>query len=141
MALFALQSCVDNKSTFPDEANVYYGTLTVGDYTEDMVGISVTENLESTAVDIFFDDVKFAKAMPVRVDITAKDVPCRREAEILHFSAENIDPYMNREEKPQRKYRFSEISGTVIGNELVLSARMEDEGKGDFVFRGVYKAE
>lgn len=136
MALFALQSCVDNKSTFPDEANVYYGTLTVGDYTEDMVGISVTENLESTAVDIFFDDVKFAKAMPVRVDIIVKNVPCVKSADMLRFSAEDIDPYMNREELPQKKYRFSEISGTIVGNELVLSAKMEDDSKGSFRFRG-----
>lgn len=136
----AFQACIDNSTTFPEESGVFYGNLSVGDYTE-YTGISITPNSDSTAVDVFFDDVKFAKLMPVRVDIAVKDVPCVKNAEILVFSAQNVDPYMNTEELPQRGYRFSEISGTVMGNELQLSAKMADDLEGTpagkrFSFRG-----
>lgn len=124
----ALVSCVDNGTTFPEDTDgVYYGNLTVGDYTE-RVGISVTETSDTT-VDVFFDNVKFAKAMPLRIDITVKDVPCIKANGIIAFSATDVDPYMNKEKEPQPEYRFAEIAGAVEGNELVLEARMSDDLK------------
>ena len=73
-----LLSCVDNSTTFPEETDgVYYGDLAVGDYTQKNVGISVTETSDTT-VDVFFDNVKFAAAMPLKIDITVKDVPSRQ---------------------------------------------------------------
>ena len=136
-----LLSCVDNSMTFPADADgVYYGDLVVGDYTQKSVGISVTETTDST-VDVFFDNVKFAAAMPLKIDITVKDVPCIKAGGVLSFSAVDIDPYMNREKEPQPKYRFATISGAVEGDELVLVARMADDlkpslaGK-DFTFKG-----
>ena len=55
LPLFLL-SCVDNSSTFPENADgVFYGRLTVGSYTQDNVGISVTVVSDST-VDVFFND-------------------------------------------------------------------------------------
>lgn len=138
-AFFALHSCEENNTTFPNEADgVYRGKLTVGDYTRD-AGISITENGDST-VDIFFDNVKFAALMPVKIDITLKDIPCS-SGEVLSFSAENVDPYINKETVPQPGYRFSRVEGTVTGNELLLSAKMASglaayvAGK-DFFFRG-----
>ncbi len=140
LSLALLTSCVENSATFPEDAEgVYYGDLTVGDYTE-RAGISVTEASDST-VDVFFDNVKFAKAMPLRIDITVKSVPSRKAGGVLSFSAVDIDPYMNREKEPQPKYRFATISGAVEGDELVLVARMADDlkpslaGK-DFTFKG-----
>lgn len=140
LAFVAFQSCVDNNTTFTGEDGVYYGNLTVGEYTE-MAGISVTE-ITDTTVDIFFDNVKFAKAMPVRIDITVKGVRSEKTADMLSFSAVNIDPYMNKEPDPQPGYRFSEIYGVVVGNELSLSAKMADDLKGtpagkNFAFKGV----
>ena len=124
----ALVSCVDNGTTFPEDTDgVYYGNLTVGDYTE-RVGISVTETSDTT-VDVFFDNVKFAKAMPLRIDITVKDVPCIKANGVIAFSATGVDPYMNKEKEPQPEYRFAEIAGAVEGNELVLEARMSDDLK------------
>ena len=120
-----LLSCIGNGSTFPKDADgVFYGNLTVGDYTE-RVGISVTETSDTT-VDVFFDDVKFAKAMPLRIDINVKNVPYQKVNGILGFSAFDIDPYMNREKEPQPEYRFSTISGVVDGDRLQLEARMAD---------------
>ena len=136
-----LTSCVENSATFPEDTDgVYYGDLVVGDYTQKSVGISVTETTDST-VDVFFDNVKFAAAMPLKIDITVKDVPCIKAGGVLSFSAVDIDPYMNREKEPQPKYRFATISGAVEGDELVLVARMADDlkpslaGK-DFTFKG-----
>ena len=139
----ALQSCVDNSATFPEEADgIYYGNLTVGDYTE-RVGISVLEN-ENSRVDVFFNDIKFAKGMPVRIDMTVKGIASQTNDGVLSFSAKNIDPYMNKEEKPQSKYRLAEISGMVVEKELLLSAMMSDTLKGSFAgkrfsFRGTCK--
>ena len=124
----ALVSCVDNGTTFPEDTDgVYYGNLTVGDYTE-RVGISVTETSDTT-VDVFFDNVKFAKAMPLRIDITVKGVPCIKANGVIAFSATDVDPYMNKEKEPQPEYRFAEIAGAVEGYELVLEARMSDDLK------------
>ena len=125
----ALLSCVDNGTTFPENGDgVYYGDLVVGDYTQKSVGISVTETSDST-VDVFFDNVKFAAAMPLKIDITVKDVPSRKAGGVLSFSATDIDPYMNREAEPQPEYRFASISGAVEDDELVLEARMSDDLK------------
>lgn len=142
--IVAFQSCVDSSATFPEETDgVFYGKLTVGDYTEDGIGISITENSDHT-VELFFDDVKFAKAMPLRIDMTVKAIPCTKVEDILEFSATDIDPYMNKEPGPQPGYRLSRISGMVIAGELRLSAKMADDLKGSragmqFTFEGVRK--
>ena len=123
----AFHSCVDNTTTLPQGGDgVYYGYLVVGDYTQKSVGISVTETSDST-VDVFFDNVKFAAAMPLKIDITVKDVPSRKVGGVLSFSATDIDPYMNREKEPQPKYRFATFRGVIEGNELVLEAKMSDD--------------
>lgn len=137
----ALLSCVDNSTTFPENGDgVFYGDLVVGDYTQKSVGISVTETSDST-VDVFFDNVKFAAAMPLKIDITLKDVPSRKAGDMLSFSAVDIDPYMNREVEPQPEYRFATISGVIEGDELTLVAKMADDLKGSragktFSFKG-----
>ena len=124
-----LTSCVYNETTFPEETDgVYYGDLVVGDYTQKNVGISVTETSDST-VDIFFDNVKFAAAMPLKIDITVKDVPCVKAGDVLSFSATDVDPYINREQEPQPEYLFATISGVVEGDGLWLEARMSDDLK------------
>ena len=124
-----LTSCAYNETTFPEETDgVYYGDLVVGDYTQKNVGISVTETSDST-VDIFFDNVKFAAAMPLKIDITLKDVPCIKSGGVLNFSATDIDPYMNREKEPQPEYRFAFIIGVIEDGKLVLKAKMSDELK------------
>ena len=124
-----LLSCVDNSTTLPaDGDGVYYGDLVVGDYVQKNVGISVTETSDST-VEVFFDNVKFAAAMPLKIDITVKDVPSLKAGGVLSFAAVDIDPYMNREKEPQPEYRFAAISGAVEDGELVLEARMSDDLK------------
>ena len=129
LSFVALVSCVDNSTTLPEGGEgVYRGDLLVGDYTQKNVGISVTETSDST-VDVFFDNVKFAAAMPLKIDITVKGVPCRNDGGVLSFAAVDIDPYMNREKEPQPEYRFAAISGAVEGGELVLEARMSDDLK------------
>ena len=136
-----LLSCVDNSTTLPaDGDGVYYGDLVVGDYTQRNVGISVTETSDST-VEVFFDNVKFAAAMPLKIDITVKDVPSLKAGGVLSFAAVDIDPYMNREKEPQPEYRFAAISGAVEDGELVLEARMSDDLKSSragkrFSFKG-----
>lgn len=137
----SLLSCVDNSTTFPPEAEgVYYGNLTVGDFTE-RVGISVTETSDST-VEVFFDNVRFSERMPLKIDITVKGVPCQKNGEILTFSAANIDPYVNRSKKPNPDYRFTTLRGVVEGDELLLEAMMDEglretlAGK-EFAFKGI----
>lgn len=142
LSFVALVSCVDNSTTFPEETDgVYYGDLAVGDYTQKNVGISVTETSDTT-VDVFFDNVKFAAAMPLKIDITVKDVPSRQAGDVLIFAAVDIDPYMNREKEPQPEYRFATIGGVVDGGELLLEARMSDGLKPSragktFSFKGI----
>ena len=141
-AVTLFYSCDEGGITPPVEVDdMYRGKLTVGDYVNNSVGISVTENADST-VQVFFDNVKFAKAMPVYIDITIKDVPCSNSNGVLSFHIENVDPYLNKEKEPSPNYRFAVVEGTVINEELLLSARMSDDlvpsraGK-EFSFRGV----
>lgn len=123
-----LMSCVEDNTTPAAKADgVFYGNLSVGDYTEQS-GITLTENADST-VNILFDDVKFAEKMPLRIDFALKGVPALIADGVLRFSAIDIDPYMNNEQEPQPDYRFATISGVVEGDELVLEARMSDELK------------
>lgn len=125
LSVLALAGCAGGGDPLPDDADgVFRGRLTVGDYTRDAT-IFVTENVGNSTVDIFFDNVKFAPLMPVVIDITVKGVPCRNDG-VLSFSTVDVDPYINKEVDPQPGYRFSEISGVVDGDELVLSARMAD---------------
>ena len=141
LVLVTLLSCVDNGATFPEDVDgVYYGDLHVGDYTQRSVGISVTETSDTT-VDVFFDNVKFAAAMPLKIDITVKDVPSIKSGNVLRFSAVDIDPYMNREQEPQPEYRFATIVGAIEESGLVLEARMSDDLKSSragktFSFKG-----
>lgn len=141
-AFMLFQSCDESGVTPPvvvDDA--FRGNLIVGDYVNKSVGITVTEDSDST-VQVFFDNVKFAKAMPVYVDITLKNVPCSNNDGVLNFYIENIDPYLNKEKEPSSNYRFAVVSGTVVADELLLSARMSEElvpsraGK-EFSFSGV----
>ncbi|MBR5592677.1 MAG: hypothetical protein IKW46_01265 [Bacteroidaceae bacterium] len=121
-----LMSCVEDNTTSPAKADgVFYGNLSVGDFTE-QAGITLTENADST-VNILFDDVKFAENMPLRIDIALKGVPALKADGVLRFSAVDIDPYTNNEQEPQPDYRFATISGVVEGDELLLEARMSDE--------------
>ena len=139
-----LLSCVDNSSTFPEDADgIFYGDLNVGNYTQSGVGISVTEVTDST-VDVFFNDVKFAAAMPLKVDINVKGVPFIKVDDVLSFSAVDIDPYMNKEAEPQSEYRFATILGAVEADELTLEAKMAENLKPSragkmFSFKGVCK--
>ena len=142
LTLFAtivlLASCNEYFSFPSDADDIYYGTLDVDGFSMD-AGISLTENGDST-VDIFFDNVKFALLMPVKIDITVKNVPCRNDV-LFSFETTNVDPYINKEKAPQPSYRFSMIKGVVEDNELVLTARMANglasyvAGK-NFSFRG-----
>lgn len=142
VAVALFHSCDEGGVTPPvDVDDMYRGKLTVGDYINNSVGISVTENTDSTVL-IFFDNVKFAKAMPVYIDITVKDVPCINSNGVLSFCMNNVDPYLNKEKEPSPNYRFAVVEGTVVGDELLLSAKMSDDlvpsraGK-EFSFRGL----
>ena len=138
VTLFLLASCNEYFSFPADADDIYYGTLDVDGFSMD-AGISLTENGDST-VDVFFDNVKFAVLMPVKIDITVKNVPCRKDV-LFSFEATSVDPYINKEKAPQPSYRFSSIKGVVEDDELVLSARMANglasyvAGK-SFSFRG-----
>ncbi len=123
-----------------DGKKSYKGNLLVGDF-EKEVTIDVIIARSASLVDVVMKDVKFAPNMPLVLDITVKEMPYTEEGGVATFAATDIDPYMNTEQSPSDKYRFSQISGEIKGGSMVLSAKMADNlapyvaGK-EFAFSG-----
>lgn len=123
-----------------DGKKSYKGNLLVGDF-EKEVTIDVIIDRSASLVDVVMKDVKFAPNMPLVLDITVKEMPYVEEGGVATFAATDIDPYMNTEQSPSDKYRFSQISGEIKGGSMVLSAKMADNlapyvaGK-EFAFSG-----
>lgn len=123
-----------------DGKKSYKGNLLVGDF-EKEVTIDVIIDRSASLVDVVMKDVKFAPNMPLVLDITVKEMPYTEEGGVATFAATDIDPYMNTEQSPSDKYRFSQISGEIKGGSMVLSAKMADNlapyvaGK-EFAFSG-----
>lgn len=137
---FSAETQLGNVSFTNAVSKEFKGTLVVGDYKREAV-IAVREKQALGVADILFNDVKFSPLMPVTIDITVKDISCYTGGN-FDFNAEDIIPYINKEEKPQSKYKFEYISGTIMGNKLVLMAKMADDlafyvsGK-EFEFTGI----
>jgi hypothetical protein len=108
-----------------DGKKSYKGNLLVGDF-EKEVTIDVIIDRSASLVDVVMKDVKFAPNMPLVLDITVKEMPYVEEGGVAAFAATDIDPYMNTEQSPSDKYRFSEIVGSIEGGYMVLSAKMAD---------------
>lgn len=108
-----------------DGKKSYKGNLLVGDF-EKEVTIDVIIDRSASLVDVVMKDVKFAPNMPLVLDITVKEMPYVEEGGVATFAATDIDPYMNTEQSPSDKYRFSQISGEIKGGSMVLSAKMAD---------------
>jgi hypothetical protein len=123
-----------------DGKKSYNGNLLVGDF-EKEVTIDVIIDRSASLVDVVMKDVKFAPNMPLVLDITVKEMLYTEEGGVVAFAATDIDPYMNTEQSPSDKYRFSEIVGEIKGGSMVLSAKMADNlapfvaGK-EFAFSG-----
>lgn len=108
-----------------DGKKSYKGNLLVGDF-EKEVTIDVIIDRSASLVDVVMKDVKFAPNMPLVLDITVKEMPYVEKGGVATFAATDIDPYMNTEQSPSDKYRFSQISGEIKGGSMVLSAKMAD---------------
>lgn len=123
-----------------DSKKSYKGNLLVGDFEKEVM-IDVVIDRAASIVDVVMKDVKFAPNMPLVLDITVKEMPYVEEGGVFAFAATDIDPYMNTEQSPSAQYRFSQISGSIEGGSMVLSAKMADNlapyvaGK-EFAFSG-----
>ena len=126
----------------PVSGKHFKGILSAGDFTME----TVVDVLSKDGVSkIILNDVKFAKDMPVVIDITLADVPYTVEAGEeyveISFVAENVVPFINTGTEPVPAYTFASVEGRISGDRLSLSAKMADDlapyiaGK-EFVFDG-----
>lgn len=123
----------------------YKGSLAVGDFSDEAI-VDIVKDGPAGLLDIVLNDVKFAPNMPLTLDITLKEVPYLVIDGAVHFSAQDVAPYINAENEPAAAYMFASVGGRIEGGRLFLDAAMAEDlaayvaGK-EFTFEGEETAE
>lgn len=124
----------------------YSGTLSVDDFVNENVQVSIARDVLDGTLDIFIDNAKFAPSMPVQIDITLKGIPYTEEDGRVEFEAADILPFINSEAEPTEAYKFAAVSGVIESGTINFTAQMATDlaayvaGK-VFVYEGVEVAE
>ncbi len=138
-ALFFATSCLSGSGPQGTSSADYVGKLVVSDiesgdvtYTDDNAKVTVwIPNLLEPKFDIVFNDVKFANAMPVKLDIEFDGIPftttISEDQTTLNyvFSANDIIPNVGG--VPYNNYKVDVIKGS-IGRPVVIEFSMSSKG-------------
>lgn len=108
-------------------AQTYVGTMTIGDYERIGVTVSITPGREAGTVLVTMYRVKFAKMMPVKVDLTL--YPITKNGNRL--VGNNITPVYK--DKRYEKHMVRDLFGTVEADSLQFGCQM---GKKQLTFNG-----
>lgn len=106
-------------------ASNYSGSLLVGDFVNEGIKVGVVKNEAASTLELVINDVRFAEGMPVKIDITLKDIPYTVDGGIK-FDVTDVLPYINTEQEPAQAYAFASVAGEIEGNSLYLTAQMAD---------------
>lgn len=125
LATFAFVSCDSDDDSTPviDTETVYTGNIQVlatgatEPFTLQDVTCEVVLDDTKKSLDLFVNDVKFAEAMPMAIDITLPGIPCTVVDETVAFSFEgNLIPLVGTVETPA--FAFSKIDGVISDSHL-----------------------
>ncbi len=112
----------DNNTTIEETNSVnYVGTITVGDnvFSEDSISIE-TSKLASGKMNIKLLQVKFAQAMPLRLDMEINGIDYVKENDGTYtLTGNNIVPIAMGGEFPA--YTITNLNGTIIDSILTLN--------------------
>ena len=126
-------------------ATSHAGNLSVDDFVTENVTVKVEKKEATSTLDIFIDNVRFAPAMPVQIDITLKDIPYTNDGRV-EFAAADVLPFINSEAEPTAAYKFASVSGVIENGTMNFTAQMAADlapyvaGK-VFVYEGTEVAE
>lgn len=141
--LIALPACSDDDKETIDPgkpetpvATTYTGRLTVnnGAYIKEDADCEITFAENGNKLTLNINNVKFAEAMPVTINLSVPKIPCTRLNGKTFFSGYDIVPMMG--VAPAEAYKFSTITGSIENSALEFSATLT---KGSFSFTGVEK--
>lgn len=104
----------------------YSGLMTVvydGDeYPTDSILIYATDSADFISLD--FQGVKFVPQMPVTLDISVPNIPCKMEGGVMTFQADSIVPTMKG--VPMPKYMARRIKGEIVREGIKFSLLFGD---------------
>ena len=106
-------------------ADNYSGSLSVGDFVNEGIKVSIVKNETASTLELVLNDVRFAQGMPVTIDITLKDIPYIVDGGIK-FDVANVLPFINNSTEPAEAYTFASLSGVIDGDTLKLTGQMAD---------------
>lgn len=98
----------------------YTGELTTGSYTQRNARMEV--RVSGSTCTLVMRHVKFAKLMPVKVDVEVKGLRCETDGANRKLKGNKIIPLNNG--KPHEKYTICDFQGTVEGVTLEFDCRM-----------------
>lgn len=110
-------------------AQTYVGELTTNSYTYKNAKMELTE--QGTTVTLLMKHVKFAKLMPVKVDVEVKGLTGNKQQGTLSIKGHNIVPLSNG--KPHQKHTIYNFVGKMSPTMLTFDCLM---GEKKVTFRG-----
>lgn len=127
-----MSSCSkDDKKTdyLKDGAITYTGTMTVtgsdeSSFSLENVPVILTENTDKSTVSILMKNVKFAKAMPVTIDMTLKNIPYRLENNSTALACKAVIPEAM--QGPFPGYTMTDLSGSFDNTSFTISMTCVD---------------
>lgn len=140
---FSVTSCTepddDNTGTNnPDVSNqdTFVGTLTVNQlngtfFVMDSVSISMTDNDTTNTMDMIMYQVKFSSRMPIKLDMTVRDIDYVSHQGGSVLSGDSIVPFAFG--GPFADYTITNLNGTIAEDSLTLSMNC---GRYPLTFKG-----
>ena len=104
-------------------AQTYVGSLTTNSYTQKDATMVVT--LRGTAATLEMRHVKFAKLMPVKVDVEVKGLNASTQSTGTTLNGDNIVPLSNG--KPHKKYTIYKYAGKMSPTTLTFDCLMGEK--------------
>lgn len=125
VALLSFVACTDEKETpsFIDDGKIcYMGDVVVSDntsFTDKDIVVELTFDEASKTVEMLIKQVKFAEAMPIRLDMTVQGISYTEAGSDITIAGNNIVPQAMG--GPFPKYTITNLSGKVTGEGMVFS--------------------
>lgn len=114
-------------------AQVYVGTLTVGNYTRQNVEARLSK--KGDKVELLLKKVKFARMMPVTVDVTIADIQASASGQEVRLVADGVVPTAG--DKSYERHLVRHFEGTA-STTLNINCSMGDK---QMHFEGVRKSQ
>ena len=104
-------------------AQTYVGSLTTNSYTYKDATIVLT--IHGSSATLLMHHVKFAKLMPVKVDVDIKNLHATKHGSSTTLTGDNIVPLSNG--KPHKKYTIHNLQATSTPTSLSFRCLMGDK--------------